>query len=74
MNPANGAFVCVQSLDSMNFYFEAANVLDRIDNKRGSIKGILGSLPEKDRRRTSALVIETLKCTTSPISRISLTC
>ncbi|EIN03703.1 S-adenosyl-L-methionine-dependent methyltransferase [Punctularia strigosozonata HHB-11173 SS5] len=45
----------------MNFYFEAAKTLDRLDAKQGSIKGVIGSLPEKDRKRTSALVIETLK-------------
>ncbi|PPQ83431.1 hypothetical protein CVT25_007022 [Psilocybe cyanescens] len=45
----------------MNFYFEAAKTLDRIDAKEGSIKGIIATLPEKDRKRTAALVIETLK-------------
>ncbi|KAJ6570193.1 S-adenosyl-L-methionine-dependent methyltransferase [Mycena vulgaris] len=45
----------------MNFYFEAAKTLDRLDAKQGSIKGILATLPEKDRKRTAALVIETLK-------------
>ncbi|KAF5326872.1 hypothetical protein D9619_004374 [Psilocybe cf. subviscida] len=45
----------------MNFYFEAAKTLDRIDAKQGSIKGIIATLPEKDRKRTAALVIETLK-------------
>ncbi|KAH8831525.1 S-adenosyl-L-methionine-dependent methyltransferase [Flagelloscypha sp. PMI_526] len=45
----------------MNFYFGAAETIDRLDKKQGSIKGILASLPEKDRKRTSALVIETLK-------------
>ena len=46
----------------LSFYFEAAKTLDRLDAKRGSIKGVLATLPEKDRRRTAALVIETLKC------------
>ena len=46
----------------MNFYFSAAQVLDRLDAKQGSIKGLIATLPEKDRKRTSALVIETLKC------------
>jgi 25S rRNA (cytosine2278-C5)-methyltransferase len=46
----------------MNFYFEAAKTLDRLDAKEGSIKGVLATLPEKDRKRTAALVIETLKC------------
>ncbi|KAA1467333.1 S-adenosyl-L-methionine-dependent methyltransferase [Dentipellis sp. KUC8613] len=45
----------------MNFYFEAAKTLDRLDAKEGSIKGVLSTLPEKDRKRTAALVIETLK-------------
>ncbi|RDB26149.1 25S rRNA (cytosine-C(5))-methyltransferase rcm1 [Hypsizygus marmoreus] len=45
----------------MNFYFEAAKTLDRLDAKQGSIKSVLATLPEKDRRRTAALVIETLK-------------
>lgn len=46
----------------MNFYFEAAKTLDRLDAKQGSIKGVIATLPEKDRKRTAALVIETLKC------------
>lgn len=45
-----------------SFYFDAAKTLDRLDAKQGSIKGVLATLPEKDRRRTAALVIETLKC------------
>ncbi|KAJ7220068.1 S-adenosyl-L-methionine-dependent methyltransferase [Mycena pura] len=45
----------------MNFYFEAAKTLDRLDAKESSIKGILATLPEKDIKRTAALVIETLK-------------
>ncbi len=46
----------------MNFYFEAAKTLDRLDAKEGSIKGVIATLPETNRRRTGALVIETLKC------------
>ena len=46
----------------MNFYFEAVNVLDKLDAKKGSIKGVLASVAEKHRKRTAALVIETLKC------------
>lgn len=49
----------------MNFYFSAASTLERLEQKQGSIKGVLASLPEKDRKRTSALVIETLKCETA---------
>ncbi|KAI6025592.1 S-adenosyl-L-methionine-dependent methyltransferase [Pisolithus orientalis] len=45
----------------MDFYFQAANILDRLDSKQGSIKGVLASLPESGRARTAALVIETLK-------------
>lgn len=46
----------------MNFYFEAAKVLDKLDSKKGSIKSIIATVTEKDRKRTAALVIETLKC------------
>lgn len=45
----------------MNFYFQAAKVLDRLDAKQGSVKGLVSSVPEKDKKRTQALVIETLK-------------
>lgn len=47
----------------MNFYFDAAAALDKLDAKQGSVKGVIGTLPEKDRKRTTALIIETLKCT-----------
>ena len=46
----------------MNFYFEAGKILDKLDAKQGSIKGVIATLPEKDRKRTAAVVIETLKC------------
>jgi putative methyltransferase len=46
----------------MNFYFTAAHTLDRMDAKEGSIKGILSTLPQADRKRIAALTIETLKC------------
>ena len=46
----------------MNFYFEAAKIIDRLDAKQGSVKSLLSTLPDKDRKRTAALVIETLKC------------
>ncbi|KAF8339690.1 S-adenosyl-L-methionine-dependent methyltransferase [Cantharellus anzutake] len=45
----------------MNFYFDAANVLDRIVAKKGSIKGILAEVNQKDRKRMSAAVIRTLE-------------
>ncbi|KAF5359423.1 hypothetical protein D9756_003304 [Leucocoprinus leucothites] len=45
----------------MNFYFDAAKILDRLDAKQGSIKSTIATLPEKNRKRTSALIIETLK-------------
>ncbi|KAN0092826.1 S-adenosyl-L-methionine-dependent methyltransferase [Tylopilus felleus] len=45
----------------MNFYFEACQILDRLDAKQGSIKSLLSTLPAKNRARTAALVIETLK-------------
>jgi len=47
---------------SMNFYFEATKALDRLDAKKGSIKSVMSIISEKDRRRTAALIIETLKC------------
>lgn len=46
----------------MNFYFEASKVLDRLDARQGSVKSLLSTLPEKNRARMAALVIETLKC------------
>lgn len=49
----------------MNFYFEATKILDRLDAKQGSIKGLIATLPEKSRKRSAALVIETLKCKAS---------
>lgn len=45
----------------MNFYFDAAGIIDRLDAKQGSVKSLLSTLPEKSRKRTAALVIETLK-------------
>ncbi|OJT10122.1 25S rRNA (cytosine-C(5))-methyltransferase rcm1 [Trametes pubescens] len=42
-------------------YFEAVTVLDTLDAKKGSIKSVITSVPEKNRKRTAALVIETLK-------------
>ncbi|CAK5269202.1 unnamed protein product [Mycena citricolor] len=52
---------CTLCVESMNFYFDAAVTLDRLGSKQGSIKGVIASLPEKNRKRTAALVIETLK-------------
>jgi putative methyltransferase len=46
----------------MNFYFDAAGIIDRLDAKQGSVMSLLATLPEKSRKRTAALVIETLKC------------
>jgi putative methyltransferase len=46
----------------MNFYFDAAKIIDRLDVKHGSVKSLLSTLPEKSRKRTAALVIESLKC------------
>ena len=50
----------------MNFYFDAAKIIDRLDAKHGSVKSLLNTLPEKSRKRTAALVIETLKCRRTP--------
>ena len=46
----------------MNFYFEAGKVLDKIEEKKGSIKGILSSVDMSTRKRMSAVVIRTLEC------------
>ena len=51
-----------QQIYIMNFYFDAAKIIDRLDAKRGSVKSLMNTLPEKSRKRTAALVIETLKC------------
>src|SRR5258708_38734704 len=50
----------------MNFYFDASEIIDRLDAKQGSVKSLLSTLPEKNRKRTAALVIETLKCGGAP--------
>jgi putative methyltransferase len=50
----------------MNFYFDAAGIIDRLDAKQGSVKSLLSTLPEKSRKRSAALVIETLKCGGTP--------
>jgi len=46
----------------MNFYYKCASILDSLDAKKGSIKGLVATLPEADRKRGAAVVIETLKC------------
>jgi 25S rRNA (cytosine2278-C5)-methyltransferase len=52
----------------MNFYFDAAKVLDRLDAKQGSIKGILAQevagngVDDRNRKRMTAAVIRTLEC------------
>lgn len=48
---------------TMNFYFEASKILDRIDAKQGSIKGILSTVDLSSRKRMSAVIIRTLECT-----------
>ena len=63
-----GQLLHISIVLEMNFYFEAANILNKLDNKQGSIKGVLSSVPEKDRKRMSALVIESLKCTSVLVS------
>ena len=54
----------------MNFYFEAAKILDKLDQKQDSIRGVLSGVPEKDRKRMSALIIESLKCTSALVCRV----
>jgi hypothetical protein len=50
----------------MNFYKNCAGILAKLEEKRGSIKSLVGTLSEKDRKRGAALVIETLKCEVWP--------
>jgi len=45
----------------MNFYYKCASILDSLDAKKGSIKSLVATLSEADRKRGAALVIETLK-------------
>ncbi|KAF9985325.1 hypothetical protein BGZ65_011187 [Modicella reniformis] len=46
----------------MNFYKQAAEILDRLGKKEGSIKGLtLGNAEVKDKKRMYALICETLK-------------
>ncbi|KAG8932046.1 hypothetical protein FRC02_001735 [Tulasnella sp. 418] len=45
----------------MNFYREAAQIVDKLENKKGSIKSLISTIDEHRRRRTAALVIESLK-------------
>ncbi|KAG9076475.1 hypothetical protein FS749_011751 [Ceratobasidium sp. UAMH 11750] len=45
----------------MNFYKEAAKMLDTIESKKSSVKGCLSLVQEKDRKRLGALILETLK-------------
>ncbi|KAF9362063.1 hypothetical protein BGX34_006723 [Mortierella sp. NVP85] len=50
----------------MNFYKQAADILDRLGKKEGSIKGLtLGNAEVKDKKRMYALVCETLKHNTT---------
>jgi len=57
---------------NMNFYFDAAKILDRLDAKQGSIKGIISTFPERGRKRTAALIIETLKCVFPALSPVQM--
>jgi putative methyltransferase len=46
----------------MNFYKQAADILDKLGKKEGSIKGLtLGNAEVKDKKRMYAVVCETLK-------------
>ncbi len=62
----------------MNFYYKCASILDSLNAKKGSIKSLVATLPEADRKRGAALVIETLKCafgqTCKNLPKTLLTC
>jgi len=46
----------------MNFYKQAADILDRLGKKEGSIKGLtLGNAEVTDKKRMYAVICETLK-------------
>ncbi|KAF9099401.1 hypothetical protein BGX23_002419 [Mortierella sp. AD031] len=50
----------------MNFYKQAADILDRLGKKEGSIKGLtLGNAEVTDKKRMFAVICETLKHTTT---------
>ncbi|KAG0246424.1 S-adenosyl-L-methionine-dependent methyltransferase [Mortierella sp. GBAus27b] len=50
----------------MNFYKQAADILDKLGKKEGSIKGLtLGNAEVKDKKRMYAVVCETLKHNTT---------
>ncbi|KAF9186225.1 hypothetical protein BGZ51_002173 [Haplosporangium sp. Z 767] len=50
----------------MNFYKQAADILDRLGKKEGSIKGLtLGNAEVKDKKRMYAVICETLKHNTT---------
>ncbi|KAI7816676.1 S-adenosyl-L-methionine-dependent methyltransferase [Gamsiella multidivaricata] len=51
---------------AMNFYKQAAQILDRLGKKEGSIKGLtLGNAEVTDKKRMYALICETLKHNTT---------
>jgi hypothetical protein len=56
-------FVTALCLFDMNFYQQAASILDRLSQQKGTIKGLtLGDNKIKDKKKMYAIVCETLKC------------
>lgn len=52
----------LQADAAMNFYKQAADILDRLGKKEGSIKGLtLGNAEVTDKKRMYAVICETLK-------------
>ena len=53
----------------MNFYQHAATILDKLDQRKGTIKGlVIGDPKVKDKKKMYALVCETLKCKVNTIA------
>ena len=47
----------------MNFYHHAASILDKLNERKGTIKGlVIGDPKVRDKKKMYALVCETLKC------------
>lgn len=56
------ACLSVSFFSQMNFYKQAADILDRLGKKEGSIKGLtLGNAEVTDKKRMYAVICETLK-------------
>jgi putative methyltransferase len=46
----------------MNFYRDASDILEKIENKKGTIKGLTLSDKVRDKKKMFAIICQTLKC------------